>query len=175
MTASEVTYATFPTYTGDSESTTGKGSNEMGNTEFMELLMAELQNQNPLEPVSDEQFMSQITQMNSFNELKSMNEKMSVLEDISAGIDLLGQGGDTAFLLDALKDLFGAMNDPYSLLASSNIVGKQVELVNDDGDTITGVVSSVYIQDSQIRVTVDGEDYDLTSVVRIDEAEAANG
>ena len=41
--------------------------------DFMLLLLTELRNQNPLDPVKDKDFMTQLTQVNSFMELQKMN------------------------------------------------------------------------------------------------------
>ena len=46
---------------------------------FMAILLAQLRNQNPLEPMDDKELIAQMTQLNSLEELKK----------ISAGIDTL--------------------------------------------------------------------------------------
>jgi len=44
--------------------------------DFMLLLLAQLRNQNPLDPVKDKDFMTQLTQVNSFLELQKVNKTL---------------------------------------------------------------------------------------------------
>ncbi|MFO7993317.1 MAG: flagellar hook capping FlgD N-terminal domain-containing protein, partial [Marinobacter sp.] len=46
-----------------------KGSEELGKNEFMELMIAQLKNQNPLEPQENGEFISQLAQFSSLEEM----------------------------------------------------------------------------------------------------------
>jgi len=48
----------------------------MGNSDFMMMLMAQLKNQNPMEPMDDKNLMGQVTQLNTLNELQALSQKM---------------------------------------------------------------------------------------------------
>ena len=50
---------------------TGK-KNELGKNEFMELMIAQLKNQNPLEPQDNGEFISQLAQFSSLEEIQSL-------------------------------------------------------------------------------------------------------
>ena len=80
-----------------------------GGDDFMLLLLAQLQNQNPLEPMKNEEFMNQITQLNSLNELQSIDTSMKSLSSTSALGNAVG------------------------------LIGKKVNLENGESDTVTGV------------------------------------
>jgi len=45
----------------------------MGSSEFMMILLTQLRHQNPLEPMDDRELISQMTQLNSLEELKKIN------------------------------------------------------------------------------------------------------
>ena len=55
-------------------SNNGFGSQELGRFEFLRLLVAQLSNQNPLEPVSNNEFIGQLAQFSSLDELVKIRE-----------------------------------------------------------------------------------------------------
>ncbi len=50
--------------------------------QFMKLLLAQLRNQNPLEPMNNSEFMGQMTQLNSLQELTKINDNLVQLVQI---------------------------------------------------------------------------------------------
>jgi len=61
---------------------------------FMKLLLAELQHQNPLEPMDDKDMMAQMTQLNSLSELqgiKSAMDNMVVSNEFIYASSLIGK------------------------------------------------------------------------------------
>ncbi len=57
---------------------TGKagGKGELGKNEFMELMIAQLKNQNPLEPQDNGQFISQLAQFSSLEEVQKLSSSV---------------------------------------------------------------------------------------------------
>lgn len=49
------------------------GKNELGKNEFMELMLAQLKNQNPLEPQDNGEFISQLAQFSSLEEMQKLS------------------------------------------------------------------------------------------------------
>jgi len=49
-----------------------EGSSELGKNEFMELMIAQLKNQNPLEPQDNGEFISQLAQFSSLEEMQNL-------------------------------------------------------------------------------------------------------
>lgn len=60
-------------------------SNELGSDDFITLLVAQLENQNPLDPTDTDTFTDQLTQYTQVEELENLNAKMDVLVDAMAG------------------------------------------------------------------------------------------
>ena len=90
--------------TSSSSSTTASSSSENKPIEdtFMELLLAELKHQNPMEPMDSSQMVSQMAQMNTVEQLKSMAESMK------------------------------AVDKSNNFLTASSLIGKQVAYLNEE-------------------------------------------
>ena len=106
---------------------------------FMQLLLAQLRNQNPLEPMSDSDMMSQFTQLNSLNELQSINQ------------NIVGLGG----------------GEEEQLLQASTLIDKLVEFLGPEGDRLEGRVTGVSVQDGEVLVWIDELGVPLASVLGV--------
>ncbi len=53
-----------------------KSGNELGKNEFMELMIAQLKNQNPLEPQDNGEFISQLAQFSSLEEMQGLSRSV---------------------------------------------------------------------------------------------------
>jgi flagellar basal-body rod modification protein FlgD len=62
-----------------SSSTTTNTTNALGQDDFMKMLLAQLQNQNPLDPMDGKDFAAQLAQFSSLQQLSNLNETMSSL------------------------------------------------------------------------------------------------
>jgi flagellar basal-body rod modification protein FlgD len=109
----------------------------LSGTDFMLLLLTQLQNQNPLEPMSETEMMGQVTSMNSLEELGK----------ISA----------------SLEDLNGTNEIGYA----SSLIGKTVTINLDDEHVVTGEVTSVLRYDGAVKVRVGDVDYPLSDVLLV--------
>ncbi|MEO9254583.1 MAG: flagellar hook capping FlgD N-terminal domain-containing protein [Tepidiformaceae bacterium] len=101
-------------------------SADLGQVDFMKLIVAQMKNQNPLEPQSNTDFMAQMAQFESLNQMKTMADGMKVLQgvnELSSATSMLGktvtakQVDGTAVARDLVgRGLFGA---PYASLTST--------------------------------------------------------
>mgnify|MGYP001300193281 CR=1 FL=1 len=110
----------------------------LGKDAFMKILIAQLQNQDPLNPMEDREF---IAQMASFSTLEQMMNMTSMIETAVA-----------------------AQNDSF-ILQSSQMIGKQVTYVaaseNDEekNETKTGVVKAVTFKGGVVSFELDNGDH----------------
>lgn len=113
---------------------------------FLQLLVSELRNQNPLEPVENTEFLAQLAQFGTLEQLQTLNASV------------LGSS--------AVQQLFGA----------GALIGRTVDYIDENGDTKTGVVKAVGIEDGDIVLTVgeDGAETSLGRIVRIAETPASS-
>ncbi|MCC7185375.1 MAG: hypothetical protein IT185_03970 [Acidobacteria bacterium] len=58
---------------------TGVGSGTMGKDAFLGLLVAQMQNQNPLQPQADGEFLAQLAQFSSLEQLQGIREDIAAL------------------------------------------------------------------------------------------------
>jgi flagellar basal-body rod modification protein FlgD len=71
------------TTNNSSNSNKSTSSTEFGKDEFLKLLVAQLKNQDPMNPMNNEQFVTQLATFSSLEQLMSINEAVSQL----AGLD----------------------------------------------------------------------------------------
>jgi len=112
--------------------------------DFMKLLVAQLQNQNPLEPMDNKDMTAQLAQFSQLQQLEGMNTS------------------------------FGKVLDSVQRGYASSLIGKDVSftVTAEDGSvqTRTGKVEEVAIgQDGQIHLVVDDQKVSLADVLSIRE------
>lgn len=124
----------------------------LGRDAFLKLLIVQLQNQDPLNPVQNEDFVAQLAQFSSLQELQSINQTLSADRNAEA----------TAGILQAV--------DSNTAVA---LIGKEVEIPL---DTITytgdGAVEIGYhLEEPAARVTLrifDSEDHEICTLTETD-------
>jgi flagellar basal-body rod modification protein FlgD len=87
-------------------------SSELGQVDFMKLIVAQMQNQNPLEPQSNTDFMAQMAQFEALNQMKAMADGMKVLQgvnELSSATSMLGKtiAGKTVDATGVTRDAVG--------------------------------------------------------------------
>ncbi|MBN2618880.1 MAG: flagellar hook assembly protein FlgD [Spirochaetales bacterium] len=110
---------------------------DMGKDEFLKILITQLQNQDPTKPMEDKEFIAQMAQFSSLEQMKNLNTEFSKVSSQLAG------------------------NQVVSLL------GKNVTLQGAGGVAITGRVEAVTGGEyPQIQVNNRFYDYSSVDVVR---------
>jgi flagellar basal-body rod modification protein FlgD len=117
------------------------GLSGMDNDAFMMILLAQLRHQNPLEPMKDNDWMAQMTQMNSLQELK--NIQASIQEMIQAS----------------------------QLTNAAVLVGKTVQARGEDGEIVSGKVTGVSLVGGKVVLNLGEKQVPFASLVSVEEAE----
>jgi flagellar basal-body rod modification protein FlgD len=122
--------------TNGTKRTTNK---ELGKDAFLQLLVAQLKNQDPQKPMDDTSFIAEMAQFSSLEQMQNLNKTMS---------------SQQAFA---------------SLTQASGMIGKYVQLQDStDGSTvITGQVSEVRNIDGDVKVVIDGKEYKSTDITKV--------
>ena len=121
------------------------GGSEMGKEAFMELLVQQLKNQDPMSPMDNDKFIAQLTQLSGLEGIQNLNENMVGLAMLQQGNALMSQ-----------------------LTQSSALIGKDVTYFSPEtGEEQTGSVDSVKIEEGVAVLNIDGFDVPLGSVMEI--------
>ena len=116
------------------EQPTATGSDMLGKQEFLKILMTQLRNQDPLQPLDDREFISQMAQL-------------STLEA-------------TNILAGDIKGLVGAQQQTQAML----LVGRQVQYADGSGGSHVGQVAGVRLDTNPPSLVVGEHEVPLTSV-----------
>jgi flagellar basal-body rod modification protein FlgD len=69
-------------------------NNEMGRDQFLQLLVTQLKNQDPLDPVKNEEFIAQLAQFSTLEGMQKLNASFSdllALQQLTEGANLIGK------------------------------------------------------------------------------------
>ena len=118
---------------------------ELGKDTFMTLLVEQLKNQDPLKPTANEQFVSELANFSSLEQMQDLNENILGMVVLQQSNALLSQ-----------------------LTERSSLIGKQVKFYVFDTQSLqTGSVDSVKIEDGLALLKVDGADVPLANVTEV--------
>src|SRR5271167_1105197 len=114
-----------------SSSTSSSGSTAtaqpLGQDAFLKLLMAQLQNQDPLNPTDDTEF---VTQLSQFSLVEQSVQQSSQLTSMSAQLQALDNSNDSFLVGQQVAVGGGTLNYNGSLAASSSVtLGAQAQSV----------------------------------------------
>ena len=115
------------------------GNDTVNQDVFLQLMITQLQNQDPLDPMDNSEFLSQQAMFSQVTTMQEMN-------------DSLNKYGE------ALLNMNSSMLSSTTLSQAMNIVGKEVTAIDPENKdaTISGVVESVKVTDEGVLFTVGG-------------------
>jgi flagellar basal-body rod modification protein FlgD len=119
---------------GSTSQKTEQALRDVNMDDFLKLMIAELQNQDPLNPMDNAQMLQQISQ----------------IREIGA--------------TDKLSETLGAVQLGQSLSTASVLIGKQIKGLDDKNQQIEGVVDRVSIKDSKPTLHVGEKTVSLSNV-----------
>jgi flagellar basal-body rod modification protein FlgD len=175
-----------PTELSSAGSTTGDvaNANELGKNDFLKLLVAQLEAQDPLDPQSAEDFSAQLAQFSSLEQLTNVNENLTQIESFEQAVNnaslvnLIGKNvdspgdridfnsGDTKSLNFTLSeeaaqvevDIFDSTGNKVTTLALSNqSAGNNQAIWNGNDATGKQVPSGAYTFQVKAQ-TLNGEE-----------------
>jgi flagellar basal-body rod modification protein FlgD len=112
----------------------------LGKQDFLNLLAAQLRQQNPLDPVDNAEFIAQTAQFNTLEQMQQLNQTLGAFASLSA------------------------------LSQASGLIGRHVTAVDAANTRIEGLVSEVALSGGQPLLLVDGVTVTLDQVVIVKEA-----
>ncbi|MBX7257137.1 MAG: flagellar biosynthesis protein FlgD [Candidatus Hydrogenedentes bacterium] len=119
------------------------GTDALGRDQFLQLLVLQMQNQDPMSPTDNTEMIAQLAQFSALEQMQNLNESFQYL---SGNIDQL------------------------NFINASNMVGKEVTGIDINGDEVTGVVDSVGMEDSIVYLMIGDNVLSMAGVTEIKEA-----
>lgn len=108
-----------------SRAVTKDAYNDLHMEDFLKLMIAELQNQDPLNPMDNSELVGQISQMREITATDKMTETLDTV--------LLGQ----------------------NISSATNLIGAEIDAISDDQQKVSGVVERVSVSDGQPKLHLD--------------------
>lgn len=129
---------TVSSSTASASTTTSATSNALGQEDFLEILIAQLQNQDPTDPVDTTEFTSQLTQYSSLEQLMKVNTGLDTLiSDFQSmsGLEMAGLVGMEVTVDGNTIEVDGSTCDISYDLSTSAVEG-QVQIYDASGDWV---------------------------------------
>ena len=120
-----------------SQAATASSKSSLSRDDFMNILISEMTNQDPMEPMDNQKFLSQLVQLESFeatSKLSDAIENLTRFEQLSSASSLIGH----------------------------TVVG----LVNGEA-LVEGAVEKVLVNNNVVSVVVDGNEIPMTAVKEV--------
>ncbi len=168
-------------------------------SDFFNLLVSQLKNQDPLNPQSNEEFMSTMAQFNSLETLMSLDKyvqygqaaamigkpvtvQLPNKEPVTGRVEKAGvldgnvvvYVGGTGYKLGEVRETL--FQDPAlepatgsDLIQAALMIGREV-LVGSGSEQVRGKVEKVGLENGAIKVFVNGFPYDITGIAEIRDA-----
>ena len=132
--------STSPVSGSSSSSSSSTSTNTLNNltpTDFMKMLVAELQDQDPTQPVSNTEILQEVSQIDS---VESNQQLSTTLSSVLSG---------------------------QNLATASNLLQKSVAATTSSGASISGTVTGVEVTNGNPQLYINGQLIDLSSVTAI--------
>jgi flagellar basal-body rod modification protein FlgD len=155
------TVAGYTTSAGATPDTVTNPKSTLGESDFLSLLITQLQNQDPTNPTSDTDMIADMSQFNSLDQLTSMNTNTTASNSS----------------LDSLNTNIEALIAMQNTTQAAGLIGKTVTIsipasTASDGtaipaSTVSGSVSGVNFVNGSPMIQVNGQEYGLSTITSI--------
>ncbi len=112
------------------------GANQsLGKDEFLKLMVTQLQNQDPLNPTTNEDFLAQLAQFSALEQMQNLNES------------------------------FTTFSQSIKLGNASALIGKEISFVNmETGEVEVGKVDQISLREGQVFLTANDKEFSFDDI-----------
>ncbi len=142
-----VSGSNFLPYNSNSSDEVSNNSQTLMKDDFLKLFIAQLKNQDPLSPVDDSQFLAQLAQ---FSSLEQMSNVAKSVEDLNQNMTML--------------------TSQSLLVQGAAMIGKEAVGIGGDGQQVSGVISSVKWNGDNLQVAIGDKMINLENIIEVREA-----
>ncbi|MFP4173548.1 MAG: flagellar hook assembly protein FlgD [Candidatus Hydrogenedentota bacterium] len=114
--------------------------NELDREAFLELLVTQLQNQDPMDPMDNRDMVAQLAQFSSLEQMSNLNESF-------------GEFRETM--------------EQSSFVGATSLLGRTVTGETEEGDAVTGEVTGIHTEDGAPHLTVAGHPLPVNNITEI--------
>ncbi|MBS4021287.1 MAG: hypothetical protein KGZ79_02535 [Dethiobacter sp.] len=141
---------------------------ELDKHAFLELLITRLRYQDPLNPSDNGEFLAQMAQFTSLEQVQNINSSVEKL--------LASQREHQPQLLEKIDYLNATIEGLFQLTQWSKftsldqemlLLGKEVTVRTAEGQELTGMVSAVKLEQGGSRLIINGQAFSLTQLVEV--------
>lgn len=119
------------------QTVSGLPQQSLNQQDFLNLLVAQLSAQDPMNPVSNTDFLAQMAQFSTLQQTQTMQQNLAALQS--------GQ----------------------AVLQANDLLGRTVQVQPAQGQPVSGAVSAVNFQAGTPSITVNGQSYALSQVLSV--------
>src|SRR5258707_7234439 len=128
----------MPVSTAPSQNQVKSSKHQLNTDDFIKMMLTQLQNQDPLEPAKNQELLAQMSQIGQL-------QTSTQLQDTLKGLTLQNQLG-----------------------SAGNLIGKLVQGLDSNNDSVVGLVDSVRIENNQVFLELDsGKTLQMSNVIAI--------
>lgn len=134
--------------TSSTASTVTANNSELGKDQFLKLLVTQLKYQDPMNPMEDKEFIAQMAQFSSLEQMQSMN---TVMENMNAVME--------------------TMSTNMVVGQFTQMIGKTIEWQGTGETTLTGQVTAVKVVGGQLKLMVGKDAVAMSDITTIREGD----
>jgi len=131
---------------------------EMNGLDFLKLLVTELSNQDPFEPMKNKEILEQLSA------IRSLQANMTLQQNIS----------EMADQQEATSNSLASLLSRQELASATALVGKLVAGADTEGQVVEGRVERVILDSSGVRVQIGTHEIPLENIERVGAEEDAD-
>lgn len=151
------TNATWPNYSAANKATTSAATKELGKDQFLKILITQLQNQDPMQPMEDKEFIAQMAQFSSVEQLVNISSKLEALgKSLGTVSSMIGK--EISWISS------GTNNDDLSWKADKD--------KDDSGVLRQGIVDSIIVRDGVQYAKVGNDEIKLDEIIQVSNPKA---
>jgi len=115
-------------------------NDELDKDAFLHLLVTQLKNQDPLEPLKNEEFVAQLAQFNSLEQMINLNQSFEKLLTVQ------------------------------QLTQASNLIGQPIAYIDDEGEMKSGIGQTVTMEDGIAAIQIGDDHVELDNILGFGQA-----
>ena len=136
MSVTAATGTTGTTTTNTTSTTSTKSSSSLGKDDFLKLLVTQLQTQDPMNPMDDTQFISQMAQFTSLEQMKNMNTSVQMTQATSyIGKQVTWDNDQGVEQTGVVKSVRLVNSEPKIIIGDQSIALAKITSVSDKSTT----------------------------------------